>query len=87
MARPKHPSKEIETALAYAEQHGWSVEKSSGHAHAWGKMKCPQNNAACWAGRNCIKSIWSTPRNERNHANDLRRIVDKCQFLNEEDDD
>lgn len=34
--RKRHPSKEIEAALCYAEFHGWLVV-AKGH-HAWGKM-------------------------------------------------
>lgn len=34
MARPRHPNKEIEQAIAYAEGLGWTVEMSNGHA--WG---------------------------------------------------
>jgi len=34
MTRPRHPKPEIEKAIQYAEQVGWSVELSSGHA--WG---------------------------------------------------
>lgn len=45
MARKRHPNKEIETALRYAESHGWLVV-TGGH-HAWGKMYCPKNLLMC----------------------------------------
>lgn len=86
MTRLKHPNKEIEAALEHAENRGWSIEKTKGHAHAWGKMKCPQNDPACWGGKNCTKSIWSTPKRPQDHAKDLKRIVDKCTFLGDDDD-
>ncbi len=38
--RKRHPNKEIEAALRYAESYGWRVI-ASGH-HAWGKLYCPQ---------------------------------------------
>ena len=34
MPRKKHPKKDIEDALQYAEQHGWVIEV--GGSHAWG---------------------------------------------------
>ncbi|HIJ21781.1 MAG: hypothetical protein HON68_10285 [Gammaproteobacteria bacterium] len=76
MQRNKHPNKEIEKALQYAEQHGWRVE--SGGSHAWGKIYCPTNNSECRCGEFCITSIWSTPRNAVNHARQIYRVVDHC---------
>lgn len=76
MARARHPSKEIEAALRFAERRGWHIEV--GGSHAWGRMLCPANDPACRCGEFCITSIWSTPRNTSNHANQLRRIVEKC---------
>jgi len=43
--RPRHPNKEIEKALAYAETQGWRVVLLNGHA--WGKIQCPWNDADC----------------------------------------
>lgn len=76
MARARHPSKEIEAALRFAEGRGWRVE--AGGSHAWGRMYCPANDPACRDGEFCITSIWSTPRSDSNHANQLRRVVEKC---------
>src|SRR3954468_16239711 len=47
--RPRHPNKEIEAALAYAEGRGWRIVRLRGHA--WGKMMCPWNDEECRAGR------------------------------------
>ena len=77
MARPKHPKKEVETALVHAEMHGWRVE--IGGSHAWGKIYCPNNSAECRCGEFCIASIWSTPKNAGNHARQIRRVVDNCK--------
>lgn len=50
MARPRHPSKEIEAAVAHAEALGWRVVPISGHA--WGRLYCP------WADRDgCMVSV------------------------------
>lgn len=76
--RAKHPNKEIESALRYAENKGWKVEKASGHA--WGTMKCPTNSAECWNGMYCHQSVWGTPKNPEIHARLIRKIVDKCIY-------
>lgn len=76
MARPKHPKKEIEKALRFAEQHGWRL--LVGGAHAWGKLYCPYNDSDCRCGEFCITCVWSTPRNTANHAKALRKVVEKC---------
>ncbi len=65
----KHPNKEIQAALKYAEQNGWSIK--IGGSHAWGKILCPYNDADCRCGEFCLTSIWSTPRNPTNHAKHL----------------
>jgi hypothetical protein len=75
--RPRHPDKEIEAAIAHAEAHGWRVETSR-RGHAWGVMKCPNNDPECRCGDCCITSIWSTPKNAHAHARTLRRVVDNC---------
>lgn len=74
----RHPSKEIERALGYAREHGWAVIKSpGGSAHAWGVMRCPGD---------CPQvSIFSTPRVPENHARALRRNVDRCPHVVEEE--
>jgi hypothetical protein len=76
MKRSKHPKKEIEEALRYAEACGWRIEV--GGSHAWGRMYCPYNDLECRCGEFCITSIWSTPRNTVNHARQLKRVIDNC---------
>ncbi len=44
MARPRHPNKDIEKVLDYAESVGWMVEHRSG-GHAWGRMRCSNQGA------------------------------------------
>jgi hypothetical protein len=73
MARPRHPNKHIEAALKYAEDLGWRVKKSKGHAHCWGMMYCPRN-----ARDGCKVGINSTPKNPQNHARQLRSEIDLC---------
>jgi hypothetical protein len=76
MKRNRHPKKEVEEAIRYAEEFGWQIEV--GGSHAWGKMKCPYNEKDCRCGMFCIASISSTPRNAANHAKQIRRVVDNC---------
>ena len=82
MARSRHPDKEIEAAVAYAEQRGWRAVPVSGHA--WGRLYC------AWADRDgCMVSVWSTPRSAGNHARDLVRAIDRCphQDMKEDNDE
>lgn len=71
--RPKHPNKEIEEAILYAEQQGWIYKDSGKSAHAWGKLLCPLHMR-----EGCKMSIWSTPANTYNHAHLIIRMVNKC---------
>lgn len=80
MARNRHPNKEIENAVRYAEQRGWTVRPSSGHA--WGRLYCAHHDRD-----GCIVSVWSTPKNTENHANAIIRVVDRCPHEEEEDRD
>ena len=41
----KHPNKEIQAALKYAEQKGWVIKV--GGSHAWGKILCPYKDQEC----------------------------------------
>ena len=74
--RRKHPKKEVERALDYAERHGWRV--GVGGSHCWGKLYCPANDMKCRCGEFCRVSIWGTPRNPGTYARQIRRVVDNC---------
>lgn len=78
MSRRRHPKKEIEEAIQYAEQYGWRV--SLGGGHAWGKIYCPENSKDCRCGNFCVISINSTPRSSSNHAKQIKRVVDNCKY-------
>jgi hypothetical protein len=67
----RHPNKEIEAAVAYAESRGWTLTPSRGHA--WGILRCPHGQRG-----GCQRSVFSTPRNPENHARWIRRVVDNC---------
>lgn len=82
MPRKKHPKRDVENALQYAEAKGWRIEV--GGSHAWGKMYCPHNDNNCRCGEFCITSIWSTPQNPANHAKQIRRVVDHCSVSSAE---
>ncbi len=77
-SRAKHPSKEIEAALVFAEANGWAVVRLSGHA--WGKILCPWNDKTCRCGTFCQKSVWSTPRVPEDVARQIRRAVLGCIY-------
>jgi hypothetical protein len=82
MGRSRHPKKEVEEAIRYAEAHGWRV--AVGGSHAWGRVYCPYNDPVCRCGEFCITSIWSTPRSAGNHGRQLKRVVDNCAIGNRE---
>lgn len=71
--RKKHPNKEIEAAIQYAESNGWQYKSTGGSAHAWGRFICPLHTR-----EGCMMSIWSTPRNPYAHADQIKRQVDRC---------
>jgi hypothetical protein len=71
VARSRHPHKEIENAVQYAEGKGWRFIKGKGHG--WGRVLCPLNSR-----EGCQISIWSTPRNAERHARSIIRAVDRC---------
>lgn len=79
--RQKHPNKEIEAAIVYAEGKNWIYKDSGKSAHAWGRLLCPLHTR-----EGHQMSIWSTPRNPYNHARQIKTLVDKCQHDAEEDD-
>ncbi len=74
--RSRHAKKDIERALRYAEDNGWNVESTT-TGHRWGHMAC---------GSGCELSIWSTPKNQGNHAKRLRRAVNGCKHDTDEED-
>lgn len=84
MPRKCHPNAEIADAIKYAEDNGWQVKLSNGHA--WGRIFCPYNDKDCRCGEHCITSIWSTPRNPRDHARKIRKVVDKCSPHNRQEE-
>ena len=69
LTRPRHPDKDIEAAVAYAEALGWTFRKQ-GH---WGRLYCAQaDRDGCQVGVN------GTPRNCGDHARQIRRAIDRC---------
>lgn len=79
--RLKHPNKNIEKAIKYAESKGWRHQQTGGSAHAWGRLLCP---LASREGH--TMSIWSTPKNPDNHAKQIKRNVDACEHQGENDE-
>lgn len=78
LVRPKHPSKEIEEAIRYAELNGWRYQPTGNSAHAWGRLLCPLASREGHA-----MSIWSTPKSTENHARQIKHNVDVCEHQGE----
>lgn len=72
--RAKHPNKEIELAILYAEKNGWVYKDTGKSSHAWCILVCPLRTR-----EGHKMSIWSTPRNAFNHAKQIKRLVNKCE--------
>lgn len=73
MARKRHTKKVVEEAVAYAEERGWGFSKASGHTHVRGSLRCPHE------GRDgCTIFVYSTPRVPHDHAEQIRKRVDRC---------
>ncbi len=83
----KHPSKEIREAISYAVKQGWTVKEASSRSHSWGQIYCPYRDSNCRCGEFCITSIWTTPRNPSNHAKQIKRVVERCIYVNQENPD
>ncbi len=80
MARPRHPHKDIESAIRDAEERGWRIEHSK-RGHVWGSAYCPGG------GEGCIIRIPSTPRNPTGAAKRLLKLFDRCAHMADEEDD
>ena len=74
----KHPNKEINAVIQYAERKGWTVKKANGHA--WATMRCQKNDSGCRCGKFCQMSVWSTPKNPGNFAKRLKKRIDDCIY-------
>lgn len=73
MKRNRHPNKNIEGAIQYAEANGWRYKPAGNSAHAWGRLLCKQQDRT-----GCSMSIWSTPKDTDNHAKQIRNRVNAC---------
>lgn len=79
MTRKRHPNKDIEEAVKYAESMGWRFKAAGDSAHAWGRLLCVLE-----AREGCSMSIWSTPRNPFAHAEQIIRSVKRCPHKKED---
>jgi hypothetical protein len=76
MPRSRHPNKDIEAAIQYAEARGWYFVRAG--SHGWGLFRCPHS------GRDGHEfMVQSTPRVARNHADLFRKVVRRCQHVAE----
>lgn len=74
MKRKKHPDKDIEAAIKYAEELKWEFRESGSSSHAWGKLFCPMHTR-----EGHYISIYGTPRNPTLYAKLIRQRVNKCE--------
>ena len=81
MARGVHPKKEVRKAIKELRAAGWTIEVAvGGHAHRWGTATCPHQHPDGSGGVTCCaRVIYGTPRNEGNHARELRRALRRCR--------
>lgn len=82
MSRPKHPKKEIEAAVQYAESKGWRFIQAGNSSHAWGRLYFPEKSRD-----GCKISIWSTPKSAPIHAEQIKRAINKCLHKSENNND
>lgn len=75
--RNRHPKGEVEAAIQYAEALGWRATMGSGHN--WCRLYCPHA-----ARDGCKVGVYSTPKNEGNHARQIRNGIDRCPHRPEE---
>ena len=80
MARGVHPKKEVRKAIKELRAAGWTIEVAAGGgAHRWGTAICPHLHPGGPGGLSrCVRFISSTPRNEGNHAKELRHALKSC---------
>lgn len=81
MVRPRHPNKDIEQAIRYAESRGWRYQPSGSSAHAWGRLLCRLANREGHS-----MNLWSTPKSNENHAKQIMRNEDSCEHEGEQND-
>jgi hypothetical protein len=62
-----HSKKEVREALDHAKARGWTIHP--GGSHRWGIIWCPAHEH--------FVNIHSTPKNSGNHANQIKRTVDR----------
>ena len=73
MKRPRHPNKDIEAAVTYAESEGWRYVKAGKSAHVWCRLLCEFSDR-----EGCRVSVNSTPKSPHHHAAKIVKVVDGC---------
>ena len=76
----RHPNKEVRSAVEYATSKGWALERRKGHC--WARLKCPKHDRT-----GCMISVYCTPRNNYDHASQIKKMVDKCDCFGCLEDD
>ena len=71
MTRKRHPNKEIESAIQFAEENDWTIKSAGKSAHAFAILRCPHNDLMCRCGRFCQASIWRTCQKDPESSREL----------------
>ena len=87
MTRKRHPNKEIESAIQFAEENDWTIKSAGKSAHAFAILRCPHNDLMCRCGRFCQASIWRTPKRPENDAKKIRKAVENCIHQTKQDNE
>nr|WP_282557672.1 hypothetical protein [Providencia burhodogranariea] len=73
----RHPNKHIQAAIEYAILQGWVLVSSGNSSHAFCRLRCGNAENEHQSHQ---MSVWSTPSNPENHAKQIRRKVDNCNW-------
>lgn len=74
MTASKHPKKEVQEAIEYAVSENWRIIETGNSSHAFCRLYGPEKSRD-----GCKVSVWSTPRNEKGHARQIKRQIDRCR--------
>lgn len=75
-----HSKKEVRDALTRAAAAGFLVKESDGRGHSWGFVQCQRTDCAQ------RMSVWSTPKNNHDHAEQILRFVRRHERYHAEQD-
>jgi hypothetical protein len=69
---PRHQKKDIQVALKYAREQGWSLRKGTGHL--WGTIYCSRD-----ANNSCLIKIYGTGANPSEGRKRVLEVITSCE--------